>query len=90
MKLTDDAHVWHRLWSMRLTILTTIYTAAAGAWVLLPPDWQPQLSEGMKALLAGIGVALPALAAVARVVRQDLPARPAPAVTVPPPAKTDA
>lgn len=81
MKLTDDARVWHRMWSMRLTILTTLYTAAAGAWVLLPPDWQPQLSEGAKAILAGIGVALPALAAVARVVKQDLPAPPA--ATVP-------
>lgn len=73
MKLADDAQMWHRLWSMRLALLTTVYTAAAGAWALLPPDWQPHLSEGVKALLAGIGVALPALTAVARVIKQDLP-----------------
>lgn len=87
MKLVDDAHVWHRLWSMRLAILTTVYTSAAGAWVLLPSDWQPHLSEAVKAILAGIGIALPALTAVARIVRQDLPA--ATPVTVPQD-KTDA
>jgi len=71
MKMIDEAgQVWHRLWSMRLMILTTIYTSAAGAWALLPPDWQPHLSEGAKAILAGIGVALPAIAAVSRVVAQ--------------------
>lgn len=71
MKLTDDAALWHRLWSMRLMIATTAYTAAAGAWVLLPTDWRPDLSETAKAILAGVGVALPAAAAVARVVRQS-------------------
>jgi hypothetical protein len=71
MKWVDEAGlVWHRLWSMRLMILTTIYTTAAGAWALLPADWQPDLSEGVKALLAGIGVALPAIAAVSRMVAQ--------------------
>jgi hypothetical protein len=55
---------------MRLMILTTIYTTAAGAWAVLPPDWQPNLSEGAKAILAGIGVALPAIAAVSRLVAQ--------------------
>lgn len=72
---------------MRLAILTTIYTSAAGAWVLLPPDWQPQLSEGVKTLLAGIGVALPALTGAARVVKQETLVRQAPTV---PPAKSDA
>lgn len=71
MKWVDEAgQVWHRLWSMRLMILTTIYTTAAGAWALLPADWQPDLSEGVKALLASIGVALPAIAAVSRMVAQ--------------------
>ena len=71
MKLIDEARqTWHQLWSMRLMIATTIYTSAAGAWALLPPDWQPHLSEGAKAVLAGVGVALPAIAAVSRMVAQ--------------------
>lgn len=71
MKFIDEAgQTWHRLWSMRLMILTTIYTSAAGAWVLLPADWQPNLSDSVKAILAGIGVALPAIAAVSRIVAQ--------------------
>lgn len=71
MKWVDEAgQVWHRLWSMRLMIATTIYTSAAGAWALLPADWQPNLSEGAKAILAGIGVALPAIAAISRLVAQ--------------------
>lgn len=70
MKLIDDAGQWHKLWSMRLLVLTTIYTSAAGAWVLLPPDWQPHLSEMAKAILAGIGVLLPAVTAVSRLIKQ--------------------
>lgn len=71
MKWIEEARqTWHRLWSMRLMIATTIYTTAAGAWALLPPDWQPNLSESAKAILAGVGVALPAIAAVSRMVAQ--------------------
>lgn len=70
MKLIDNASQWHRLWSMRLMILTTIYTTAAGAWVLLPADWQPHLSEGVRAALAIIGVLLPSIAAVSRLIPQ--------------------
>ena len=70
MQLASEAAVWHRLWSMRLLILTTAYTAAAGAWAVLPADFKPDLSNTAKLILAGIGVALPVLAAVARVVDQ--------------------
>jgi len=47
MKLqwTADAHLWHRLWSMRLSILATMYSAAAGAWATLPQDWIPHIPE---------------------------------------------
>jgi len=71
MLIPNAGAVWHRLWSMRLMIATTAYSAAAGAWVLLPPDWRPDLSETAKAILAGIGVALPAAGAIARLMRQD-------------------
>lgn len=71
MKLIDNAGiVWHRLWSMRFSIATTIYTGAAGAWVLLPPDWKPDLSETSKAVLAGFGMMLPVMASLSILVKQ--------------------
>lgn len=76
MNWIDDVKTWHRLWSMRLLIATTAYTTAAGAWAVLPADWKPDLSDTAKAVLAGIGVALPALAAVARLVKQTPPKEP--------------
>jgi hypothetical protein len=70
LTLIPEASIWYRLWSMRLIVATVAYSAAAGAWMLLPVDLKPHLSDGVKAVLAGIGVALPAIAAVARVVDQ--------------------
>lgn len=70
MKLIENAGQWHRLWSMRLMVLTTIYTTAAGAWAVMPADWQPHLSDGVKAALAIVGVLLPSIAAVSRIVAQ--------------------
>lgn len=72
-KLTDKAKVWHRLWSIRLMILTAFYSAAAGAWRmgLIPDEWKPQLNHWEQAILAGIGVALPGIAAVSVVVKQS-------------------
>lgn len=70
IKLTADAHLWHRMWSMRLAILSTIYTAAAGAWATLPQDWIPHIPERWRVVLAIVGCALPALTAVSRVIEQ--------------------
>ena len=70
LTLHRDAKLWHRLWSMRLTILTVIYTSAAGAWATVPDDWRPSIPHGVQVVLAVIGVMLPASAAVARVIDQ--------------------
>lgn len=71
-KLTDKAKWWHRLWSIRLMIVTSFYSAAAGAWRtgMIPDEWKPQLSHWEQAILAGIGVVLPGIAAVSVVVKQ--------------------
>lgn len=68
--LTADARYWHKLWSMRLAILSTLYTAAAGAWATLPQDWIPHIPEHWRVVLAIVGCALPALTAVSRIVDQ--------------------
>ena len=71
MKLIDDVRsVYHRLWSVRMAIISAIYSAAAGAWVLLPYAWQPTLSEPIKWALAAVGVALAASPGIARVIDQ--------------------
>lgn len=71
MKLIDDAGVlWHRLWSVRLSLLTTLYTSAAGTWLVLPADWKPTLNHAEQIILAGIGMLLPALSAAAPIVKQ--------------------
>jgi hypothetical protein len=71
MNLIPDARQWHRLWSMRLMIITTLYTTAAGAWATVPDAWKPELTHVEQLILAGIGIALPALAAASRLVQQS-------------------
>jgi hypothetical protein len=61
---------WHKLWSMRLAILTTAYSAAAGAYVTLPADWVPHIPDRWRIVLAIVGCALPALTAASRLVAQ--------------------
>lgn len=71
MRLIDDARVlWLKFWTVRLAIASTIYSTAAGAWVLLPFQWQPTLSEPVKWVLAAVGVLLAASPAVARIIHQ--------------------
>lgn len=80
MTLIPNAAQWHRLWSMRFAIAAAAFSSAAGAWALMPADWQPHIPGWCKWALAGVGVLLPALAAVSRVIDQ-------PALREPP--KTD-
>lgn len=71
MKLIDDVGaLWHRLWAVRMAIISAIYSAAAGAWLLMPPDWQPTLSQPIRWVLVVVGVSLAASPGVARVVAQ--------------------
>lgn len=69
--LVPEAALWHKLWSMRLAIASAAFSAAAGAWVILPPDWRPHIPEWGKVALAFVGVSLPAAAAASRVIRQS-------------------
>ncbi len=70
MQFVPNAAQWHKLWSMRFSIATTFYCAAAGAWAVLPLDWKPELTHTAKMILAGVGVMLPACAAVSRMIAQ--------------------
>jgi TRAP-type C4-dicarboxylate transport system permease small subunit len=70
LQFTDDAHLWHRMWSMRLSILAAMYSGAAGAWATIPADWIPHIPERWRIALAMVGCAIPALAALSRVIEQ--------------------
>jgi len=62
--MIPEARQWHRLWSIRLAVLS----AALSACEALVPLWQPHIPGGIFAALATVvGVA----AAVARTVKQE-------------------
>lgn len=71
MKLIDDA-AWlaKRLWSVRLAAIGVVWAAAGAYWIATPPEWKPYLPEGVKWLLAVIGVALAAAPGLAALVEQ--------------------
>ena len=64
MKLIPKARAWHRMWSVRLAILSAIL----GALELSLPLWQGIVPGNVFALLSTITAAA---AAVARVVKQE-------------------
>jgi len=69
-KLVWNAFEWKKWWSMRFMIATAVFSSVSAAYVLLPEDWMPAISDGVKAFLA-LGTLFTASAgAVARVVKQ--------------------
>lgn len=71
MKMIDDA-AWlaKRLWSVRLAAIGVIWAAAGAYWIATPADWKPDLSEGVRWVLAVIGVALAAAPGLAALIEQ--------------------
>ena len=68
--ISDVRKTWHRLWSVRMAVIGAIYAAAGGAWLVMPPQWQPELSEPIRWVLAIVGVTLAAAPGVSRVIAQ--------------------
>jgi hypothetical protein len=64
MRLTKDAPKWHKLWSVRLAVLS----ATLGALELSLPLWHGLVPESVFAALSTITAAS---AAVARVIKQE-------------------
>ncbi|HKV00988.1 MAG TPA: hypothetical protein VJQ26_02620 [Ktedonobacteraceae bacterium] len=62
---------WHRLWSLRLAILSAAFGAITATYAMLPADWLPAIPNWMK-LSAAIGTFIaPVSTAVARVIKQN-------------------
>jgi hypothetical protein len=71
IELVDNAAEWKRWWSMRWIIATTFFTSIIAAYVMLPPDWLPEIGATVKKVLA-IGALFSAGAAgVSRVIKQQ-------------------
>jgi hypothetical protein len=70
MKLVSYANAWHRIWSVRLVILTLLYKGAIEAWNHLPMGWQPALKPWEQWLSYAVGVALTAATGMAAVIHQ--------------------
>lgn len=64
LKTIDNASQWHRLWSVRLAILSAIL----GAIELSLPMWHGVVPEY---IFASLSTVTAAAAAVARVIRQE-------------------
>lgn len=57
MKMIDDAHRWHRLWSVRLALSGAVLNAGAIGWAVFQGAVNPLLYAGINMAL-GIGVAV--------------------------------
>jgi hypothetical protein len=70
---------WHKLWSLRLAILSAAFGAITTTYQLLPADWLPAIPNWLK-LSCAVGTFIaPVSSAVARVLKQSN-------LTPPPPA----
>lgn len=71
MKLIDDVESkWHRLWSLRLAILSAAFGAIIATYATLPADWLPAIPNWLK-LACAVGTFIaPVSSAAARVVKQ--------------------
>lgn len=86
--LVADATYWHRLWSVRMAIVTAALGTASEAFRAMPDDWKQAVPLWIVHSL-GISTVASALATgAARVIAQaTLPGRrPLPTVTTPAPA----
>ncbi|HJV52805.1 MAG TPA: hypothetical protein VJ652_15160 [Noviherbaspirillum sp.] len=65
MNLIDNARQWHKLWSVRLAIITAVFTALEASL----PLWNGQFPPGV---FAGIATFTAVGGAIARIVKQQL------------------
>lgn len=70
--LVDDACDWKRWWSMRWIIVSVFCSSAAGAYILLPPDWLPTIPLVVKQALALGAIFSAGAAGVSRVLKQPV------------------
>lgn len=70
MKLVADAHNFWKWWSVRLAILSGMFSAVALAYAGLPADWLPGIPQWIKTGLAAGALLTAAASALSRPVVQ--------------------
>ena len=69
-KLVWNAFEWKKWWSMRFTIISTIFSTITVAWMALPYDWTYSVPDWIKMGLVFGSLSTSLAAGVARVVKQ--------------------
>jgi hypothetical protein len=72
-KLVDDAHEWHRWWSMRWILIAAALEALKTGWADIPAEWTAALPVWVHQHLAIAALFSTAMAAVSRVYKQQAP-----------------
>lgn len=71
MRLIDNAgSLWHRFWSLRLAILTTIFGSITAAYLTLPSDWLPSIPAWLKEAVSYGTILTAIFSGVSRVIKQ--------------------
>jgi hypothetical protein len=71
MSLITNVSEWHKLWSIRLSILSAAFGAVIATYATLPIDWLPVIPNWLK-LVCAIGTFVaPVSSAVSRVIQQN-------------------
>lgn len=69
-KLVWNAFEWKKWWSMRFIIATAVFSSISAAYMTLPSDWLPAVSESIKAFFAYGTIFTAVSAGVTRVIKQ--------------------
>jgi len=75
MNLIDNASQWHKLWSVRLAIITAVLSAVGvitSAYVAMSPALKDALPDWVPTLVALLSFVAAAGTGIARVVRQTM------------------
>lgn len=70
LKLVSNAFEWKKWWSMRFTIISTIFSSLTVAWMAMPYDWTYAIPDWIKIVLVTGSLSSSVAAAIARVIKQ--------------------
>lgn len=70
VELVNNAKNWWKWWSMRFILISTFCSGAIAAYIILPPDFLPQIPTWFKQGLGLTAVLSAGAAAIARPIRQ--------------------
>lgn len=71
MKLVSYIAEWHKIWSLRFSILSAAFGAITATYITLPADWLPAIPNWLK-LSCAVGTFIsPISSAISSVIKQS-------------------